>query len=306
MYSPRRTTPPLHLLRAFVATARFGSISQAAESLHLTQSAVSKQIQELERWVGVSLFERVRKRLTLSLAGERYEAAIRPLLVQIEAATLDLITSGDGGGALFISTLPTFGAKWLIPRLPDFQKACPQIALHFVPHAQGYDFLRADLDCSILYGEGHWPGAQADYLMGRDVALIAPPSRKGSPTLRKPADVSKFVLLHHTSVPHAWSRWSLRYDVQGLKTMSGPQFDQYHSLIRAVAVGMGLALVPSCLVEDDLAAGTVIAPLDQRHQEEMGYFLCYPAARQNHPPLVNFKRWVLAQCGGSEVRESAQ
>ncbi len=94
----RRLTPPVHLLRAFSTVARFGGVSRAAEALHLTQSAVSKQIQELEKWVGVDLFERSRKRLTLTPAGERYEKAVRALLSQLESATLELITSTDGGG----------------------------------------------------------------------------------------------------------------------------------------------------------------------------------------------------------------
>jgi len=166
----------LHLLRAFATTARFGSITRAAESLNLTQSAVSKQIQELERWIGVALFERVRKRLSLTPAGQKYEMAIRPLLAQLEAATLELITSSEGAAVLKVSTLPTFGAKWLIPRLPLFQRAHPQIAVQFVPHMQGYDFQLRDLDCSILFGNGHWPGAVADYLTGAQHVLIAPPA----------------------------------------------------------------------------------------------------------------------------------
>ena len=292
----RRLNPPLHLLRAFSTTARFGSISRAAESLHLTQSAVSKQVQELERWIGASLFERVRKRLTLTPAGQRYEAAIRPLLTQLEAATLELITSGDGGGALNLSTLPTFGAKWLIPRLPDFQRLHPQIALHFVPYVQGYDFQRADLDCSILFGDGHWPGAVADYLIGREVVLIAPAATPGQHALRQPDDVSKFVLLQHVSVPQAWARWCHKHHVTRVNPMAGPQLDQFHSLIRAVAVGMGVALVPRCLVQDDIAAGTVCAPLDDLHQDDMGYYLCYPEARAHLAPLVSLRKWLLAQC----------
>ena len=292
----RRLNPPLHLLRAFATTARFGSISRAAESLHLTQSAVSKQVQELERWTGAALFERVRKRLSLTPAGLRYEAAIRPLLAQLEAATLELITSGDGGGSLNLSTLPTFGAKWLIPRLPAFQAAYPQIALHFVPYVQGYDFHRADLDCSILFGDGHWPGAVADYLIGRELVLIAPPAALLKPLLQKPADIVQFALLQHVSVPQAWVSWCQKHDVQGVNPLVGPQLDQYHSLIRAVAVGMGVALVPRCLVQDDIANGMVSAPLDDGYLGDMGYYLCYPEARGHMGPLVSFREWLLEAC----------
>jgi LysR family transcriptional regulator, glycine cleavage system transcriptional activator len=291
----RRLYPSVHLLRAFVMTARYASISRAAEALHLTQSAVSKQIQELESTVGVNLFERVRKRLALTPAGSRYEAAIRPLLAQLEAATLDLITSTDGGGALHISTLPTFGAKWLIPRLPAFQKLHPQIALNFVPFAQGYTFARPDLDCSILFGEGNWPGAVADYVIGKEVVLIAPPSLKSKPLLKKPQDIAKFTLLQHPSVPQAWVHWCDAHGVQGVNSLAGPQLDQFHSLIRAVMAGMGLGLVPLCLVQEDINAGLVSAPLNDGYLGDSGYYLCYPEGKSNLTQLVHFKQWMLSQ-----------
>lgn len=292
----RRLHPPVHLLLAFTTTARFGSISRAAEALHLTQSAVSKQVLELERFTGVALFERVRKRLSLTPAGQRYDSAIRPLLAQIESATLELIAGADGGGALHVSTLPTFGAKWLIPRLPSFQSENPQVALHFVPYVQGYDFHRADLDCSILFGDGHWPGAVSEYLTGRDVILIAPPAPRRKPVLRKAAEVAHFARLQHTSVPHAWSHWCEAHGVTGINPFAGPQLDQFHSLIRAVAAGMGLALVPRCLVHDDLAAGTVSAPLEDGYVDELGYWLCYPQERAHLRPLLAFREWLLRNC----------
>ena len=292
----RQLHPPIHLLKAFAATARFGSISRAAEALYLTQSAVSKQVQELERLTGVALFVRLRQRLRLTPAGQRYEASVRAVLAQLEAATLELITSDDGGGALHLSTLPTFGAKWLIPRLPAFQRANPQVALHFVPYVQGYDFQRADLDCSILFGTGHWPGAVADYLTGREVVLIAPPAPRSRPLLRRPQDVATFERLHHVSAPDAWAHWFSAHGVPGLNPSAGPQLDQFHSLIRAVAAGMGVALVPLCLVQDDIAAGTVSAPLRDGYEDDLGYWLCYPEAKAHLPTLAGFRQWLLAEC----------
>ncbi|TWO73343.1 LysR family transcriptional regulator [Caenimonas sedimenti] len=291
----RRLQPPIHLLQAFVTTTRFGSISRAAEALHLTQSAVSKQVQELERHLGVALFERVRQRISLTPAGARYEASVRPLLSQLESATLEAMASHDGGGMLHLSALPTFSAKALIPRLPSFQKLHPQIALHFVPYTQGYDFSRKDLDCSILYGVGHWPGATATYLAGREVTLIAPPAPLLARKLRKPQDVASQVLLHHTTVPNAWDEWCGAHGVRGVNTFAGPQLDQYHGLIRAVAAGMGLALVPSCLVQDDVASGVIGAPMPDSYRSEFGYWVCHPEARASFDPLVKFKDWLIAQ-----------
>jgi LysR family transcriptional regulator, glycine cleavage system transcriptional activator len=276
-------------------TARHASISRAAETLHLSQSAVSKQIQELESSLGVDLFERVRKRLSLTPAGQRYEAAVRPILAQLEAATLELITNNDGGGSLHLSTLPTFGAKWLIPRLPTFQKLHPEIALNFVPFAQGYTFERPDLDCSILFGDGKWPETISEYLIGREVILIAPPPHLSECSLRQPRDIAKFVLLQHTSVPQAWFRWCEAHNITIKNSRVGPQLDQFHSVIRAVMAGMGLGLVPRCLVQEDLNAGLVIAPLDDGYIDTSGYYLCYPEGKKNFAPLLSFKQWLFSE-----------
>jgi LysR family transcriptional regulator, glycine cleavage system transcriptional activator len=300
--TPRQLHPPIHLLRAFISTVRFQSISRAADALHLTQSAVSKQVLELESMLGVTLFERVRKRLVLTAAGARYESAVRPLLTQLEAATLELMTSRDGGGALHLSCLPTFAAKWLIPRLPQFQASHPQIAVHFVPFAQGYTFARPDLDASILFGEGTWPGAQAVYLTGREVVLIAPPAPARKPLLREPRDIARFALLQHASVPHAWLAWCDAHGVDtgpsGVAALAGPQLDQFHTLIRAVSAGMGLALVPECLVLDDIASGAVSAPLRRTLRQDTytdpgGYHLVFPESKAHLPPLEAFKTWIL-------------
>lgn len=292
----RRLTPPVHLLRAFSTVARFGGVSRAAEALHLTQSAVSKQIQELEKWVGVDLFERSRKRLTLTPAGERYEKAVRALLSQLESATLELITSTDGGGALHLSSLPTFGASWLIPRLPQFQQRHPQVTLHFVPYAQGYDFESPHLDCSILFGEGHWPGARAHYLDGQDVALIAPPASFDGPPIRTPHDVARYTRLRHLTIPHAWMTWAHAWGVDNLDPVAGLQFDQFQTIIQAVMAGMGVALVPRCLVEAQIAKGLVSEPLPEHGLiSNLGYWLCYPESRANIAPLVALRNWLQEQ-----------
>ena len=296
--SLRRLAPPLHLLRAFSTVARFGGVSRAAEALHLTQSAVSKQIKDLETWVAVPLFERTRKRLALTPAGERYEKAVQAVLLQLEAATLELITSDDGGGALHLSSLPTFGAKWLIPRLPQFQLQHPQVTLHFVPYVHSYNFERPELDCAILFGDGHWPGVRAHYLTGRQLALIAP--RQGSEQApRQAGDVAACTRLRHVSVPEAWQRWAATHEMAGTDWLNGPQFDQFQTMIRAVMAGMGLALVPRCLVQDEIAAGVVREPLADAarrggYQSDVGYWFCYPEGRTQLHALQCFRQWLLA------------
>jgi DNA-binding transcriptional LysR family regulator len=249
----------------------------------------------------VALFERVRQRLVLTPAGKRYEAAIKPLMAQIESATLELIASGQGGGALRLSTLPTFGAKWLIPRLPRFSALHPRIDLQFVPYLQGYDLKASDLDCSILYGNGYWPGAVAQYLVGREMVLIAPVAARTSERISRHADIRRMTLLHHVSVPNSWALWC---EARGLKSVNGyrgPHLDQYQSLIRAVQAGMGLALVPLCLVLDDIAAGFVKTPFTETLTHEMGYWLCCPENKASLPTLDAFREWLRSETDPLEV-----
>lgn len=289
----RKLLPPTHLLRAFVCTARHGSVALAAEELHVTAGAVSKQLLELERWLGLALFERLKKRLHLTPAGTRYLALIEPLLQRIEAATLELLSGSTPAGALLLSTMPTFGAKWLFPRLPAFRAQYPQIELRFLPYVKGYDFEDPALDCAIRFGEGPWPGACADYLVGREAIVIAPPKLPEALALRVPADVAKHTLLRHVTTPQAWSDWCRQQGVEQVNPFAGPALDLVSNLVSAVQAGMGLALVPRCLVADEIATGTLAAPFTETLHRRAGYFLCYPQSKASLPALLCFRQWLL-------------
>jgi DNA-binding transcriptional LysR family regulator len=170
------------------------------------------------------------------------------------------------------------------------------VTLHFVPFVHGYDFSDPELDCSILFGDGHWPGARSHYLAGNDVALIAPRKELAEVDIRSPQDVTRCTLLRHVTVPEAWQRWSeAQTGLPEMDTLAGPQFDQFQTMIRAVSVGMGVALVPRCLVQDEITAGTVAEPLPGGgYTSELGYWLCYPEARAHLATLVRFRDWLLA------------
>ncbi|MBC7718565.1 MAG: hypothetical protein H7Z77_02060 [Chitinophagaceae bacterium] len=170
-----------------------------------------------------------------------------------------LVEPIDDGDALHLSSLPTFGAKCLIPKLPAFQAAYPHIALHFVPCVQGYDFSRPNLGCSILFGNGSWPGAVAEYITGRDVVLIAPPTAATQKTPKiqpKPAlyipeqlqiteqSIASMTLLHHISVPHAWAEWCAAHQVTGINPRRGPPVSSISQPDSRRTAGMDLALVP--------------------------------------------------------------
>src|SRR5437868_1417062 len=229
----RRLCPSMTELQAFEAAARHNSFTVAARELHVTQGAVSKQVRSLEAFLGVELFERVRQRLVLTDAGRRYLERIRPSLNEIEAATVELIASQGGGGTLHIASMPTLGAKWLIPRLPQFFEKHPEVKLEFVPHAQGYDFSQPDLDAAIRFGDGVWPGSLADYMTGREVLPVCRPAllaREPGGVVRTPAGLLRYPLLHHTTVPEAWSEWLGALGVSTRKGWSGARFDQFSLL----------------------------------------------------------------------------
>lgn len=250
---------------------------------------MSKQITELERLLGVALFARVRKRLVLNPAGAHYQGA----LALLENATLEAIASANAVGGLNLACLPTFAAKWLIPRLPSFYALHPRISLTFLPFMESYDFHLPQLDCAIRYGTGFWPQADCVPITGHDMVVIAPPGL--SPAIKAPADLVAHTLLHHLSVPTAWARWAAQHQASGLSTQGGTRLDQYHSLIRAVMAGMGVALVPQCLVQDDIGAGVVEAPLAQRLRSHEAYYLCFPPSKASLPALVAFREWLLEQ-----------
>jgi len=295
----KRLHPPMHLLRAFVATARQSTISGAARELHLTQGAVSKQVLELEALLGLALFERVRGRLVLSPSGQRYLPEVAQALQQLEAATLNVMAQRGRGGVLNLSTTPTFGAKWLIPRLPAFQAAHPEVFLNFIPFTRGNEPAPPQLDCAFRYGEGTWPGMAAHYIAGREFVLIAPPGLPASQRLRRPGDVRKHALLQHPMEATAWLRWCERHGVAHPDPMGGPKLDQVTSIVRAVMAGLGVGLVPRCLVEDDIANGLVAMPFGEELVMSTGYWLCYPEAKAHVPQLAVFRQWVAGQADGA-------
>lgn len=293
----RRLNPPLHLLRTFSTVVRFGGITRAAADLHLTQSAVTKQVQELERLLGVQLFTRSGKRLDLAPDGAQYERTIRPLLDLIESATLDLISGSVDGGVLTVSAMPTFSAKWLIPRLPDFQHKHPGVQINFVRYVSGFDYLDASIDCSFLFGDGKWPGAETLYVEGREVVLVAPVD--AGKAIHAAEDVRAFPLLRHITAPEDWPRWQEINQVPGLQTLSGPQFDNYHAMIQAVIAGIGIALIPRCLIDDELSNHQLIAPLYGQpgggYMSDYGYWFCCRQERTQSVPLRLFRDWLASQ-----------
>lgn len=287
----RRHCPSLVALQAFEAVAAHGSLTRAAQSLHISQGAVSKQIKQLESFLNIALFERERYGLVLTPVGQRYLQEITPALNRIEAATLHAVAPPRRGGVLRITCMPTLGAKWLIPKLPEFMQRWPDIELMFLPHRYGYDFSSPELDAAIRFGDGVWPDCRVDYVVGRAIVPVAKPGLFSLP-VASPDVLATLPLLQHVSAPHAWHDWMLAAGAHPDRVNKAPSFDQFSLLTEAAIAGLGVALIPACLIEDELRDGKLERVYDISILEQQGYYLCYPEDRTELPELVAFRTWL--------------
>ncbi|MDT4826792.1 transcriptional regulator GcvA [Achromobacter agilis] len=288
----RRFCPSLTDLQAFEVAARHSSFTRAAQELCVTQGAVSKQVKHLEEFVGIELFLRIRQGLVLTEAGRSYLTKIQAGLGQIEAATVELIAHQGQGGTLNLTCMPTFGARWLIPRLTAFMRLRPDIHVEFLPHRQGYDFSTPELDAAVRFGEGIWPGSGADYIVGREILPVCSP-RLIPGGCTSPVDLLAYPLLHHTSALEGWRDWFEQAGCDTRRSLEGARFDQYALLSQAAAAGFGVALIPRCLIEDELRDGKLAVAIQLPIRARMGYYLCYPEQKANLPTLQAFRTWLM-------------
>lgn len=294
----RQRTPrlSLDLLRGFQSAARHLSFTRAAQELNVTQSAVSRQIRQLEDHLGRQLFRRVKQRPILTEPGEVYAAAVRRLLDQAEAATLELMAYGSGGGELTVALLPTFGSRWLVPRLGDFTSRHPEIQLNLVTEVRPFDFSGSDIDVAVHFGSPDWPGAVCHRLMGEVVVPVAAPSLLGGRRrrLKRPADVGRFTLLQHVTRPDAWQKWLQACSVQSVDGRVGPRFEQFYMVIQAAIAGLGLAVLPRFLIQEELSAGRLVVAIDRPVESEHAYYLVHPERKAGLRRVTEFRDWLLA------------
>lgn len=293
-----RTLPSTAALQAFESAAFHGSVTLAARELHVTQGAVSRQIQALEQQLGVPLFHRARQRIRLTTPGERYLEHVRTAFDRLEAAALELRTLQRGGGVLHLAILPTYGTLWLIPRFPSFVEQHPAVQVDFTTRLVPFEFATEDLDAAIHYGDGHWPGALLDPLMDEHVLLVVSPAYRDRLPLRTEADLRRATLLQLATRPHAIVDWLASKGVTGVDGRRGPRFEHHQMVLQAVLAGLGAAVLPEFVVADALTAGSVVEPFaGTRHATGKGYWLAYPERRRTLPALLAFRDWLLRQHG---------
>jgi len=292
-----RRLPPLNGLRAFEAAARHLSFTRAAEELHVTQTAISHQIKALEERLGVRLFRRLPRGLVLTDEAQLFLPPIRAAFDQIAAAT-ERLTKDQGGGVLTVSALPSFAAKWLVPRIGRFRAACPDIEMRVSASSQLVDFARDDVDVAIRVGRGEYPGLRTERLFGDTLFPVCSPTLLDGPSpLAAPEDLRHHTLLSGDEYP-GWAKWLEHAGVSGIEVPRGPLFDDSSMVLQAAIEGHGVALARGVLAADDLAAGRLVKPFELSLPFHLAYFLVCPEATAERPKIRAFREWLLEEARG--------
>lgn len=286
-------------LRVVVALAQHGTVSAAAQALNLTQSAVSKQLKALEDLVGLALFTRTSRGLAPTEAGVIYIAQARVALGALETAAARVAGLRSSRPALRLHVLPILGDRWFMPRFSRFVEAHPDIEVQFSTFAASDTIAEADV--VFRFGDGQWPGWQADYFLGREVLLVGSPqfiARGGG--IAAPEDAWRFPILEHRQTPLHWSDFATSHGIGEVRAERLVRLGYYSLVIRAAIAGQGLALVPRSLILDELASGQLVNPAGLSYMSRNCYWLTTPLDRPRSADLATFCEWALAEARETE------
>jgi len=291
------STLPLNGLRAFEAAGRLLSFKKAANELSVTPAAISHLIQSLEDRVGQTLFVRHHRRIELSPAGELLLPGLRDGLLTLERSVRRLAML-DSDRRLVIAASPTFAARWLLPRIQDFQEQHPDLEVHISTSPHIVDLASYEADVALRYGTGDYPGLHVEALMAEGMTAVCSPSLlQGEHPLNRPEDLAYHTLLHDRSWGYVgsapdWDMWLRAAGVAGVDASKGPHFDIATMALAAAALGRGVALTTRSLVADDLDAGLLVTPFDLTVPiDARMHFVCLPESL-NRPAFVAFRDWV--------------
>jgi LysR family transcriptional regulator, glycine cleavage system transcriptional activator len=299
--------PSLDLLKGFEAAARRLSFTLAGEELHLTQSAVSRQIKELEGQLGVALFERRHRALALTEAGRVLLPAAVQVLGAMRAAT-ERLRELSGARRLSVATTAGFASLWLIPRLAGFARAHPEVDVRIAAEPRMQDLERDGVDVSIRYCPPALAGANAERLRGERVFPVCSPKllRDAQRPLAQPQDLRHHVLLH-VDDPDArwpWLNWRVWLEVVGqadLRPAGNLRFSGYEHVIPAAIAGHGVALGRSPLVDEALASGRLAVPFRRDANSERAYWIVVSRLAAGRSEVSDFVSWLKRESAKDEA-----
>jgi LysR family transcriptional regulator, glycine cleavage system transcriptional activator len=296
-----RDLPPTASLRAFSCSAHTLSFKRAAAELHLSASALSRQIQGLELHLGVKLFRRLNPGLELTDEGRRYLLTVDAVLERLFAAQEELSPKLR---PLRISALQSFSESWLVPHLPDFERDHPEIPLELEATLRYADFARDPVDVAIRFGTGPWEGLHSEALLELRFFPVASPALvAGPPALVQPSDLAHHTLIHSVQTPDAWPAWLRAAGVEGLEPRRSVSYDHVALALAAAESSQGVALSTPILLGKRLQEGKLAKPFElEVTSGETYHFVCRPEDLSD-PRIGAFHDWLvakLAEASGSQ------
>jgi len=298
----KRLVPSMAALQCFEAAARHLSFTRAAEELHLTQSAVSKQVAQLEEMLRHHLFLRIRRRLQLTPAGTLYLAEVNKILTQVDMSSRYILTYGDETEVLTVATQPSFGVSWLIPKLKGFGKQHPNIHLDIRNDLEPYAVLHAQADVVFFFGQATWPGATCLELFGEEVIPVCTADLLADGALTHAGQLADLVLMQCTSRPEAWHEWFQEQGLQSANSYQGPRFDTFYMCLAAAAAGCGVALVPRYLAERELADGRLVIPWSHAMHSKGKHYMAHPEHSAEVPKIRHLVDWITQQLPAAQEK----
>lgn len=284
--------PPLNAVRTFEAAGRLQNFSAAALELSVTPGAVSRQIKHLEATLGVALFDRQGTEVRLSARGQTYLREIQEALRQIEIAT-GMIAAPAAVQPLRIWGSRYFIRLWLLPRLPDFQAAHPDLEVT-ITTVMPNDPVSTEADVAIRIGEGKWPGMKADLLMRRILTPVCSPRYlKNAPALRGPENLREHILLETTTDTDDWRRWQACTGSTHAELGRRIVFTSTDVAYSAALDGLGIVLGRRHFIESDLEKGNLVAPFETDYVAPGGFYLVYPDRETQPRRVILFRNWIL-------------
>lgn len=287
----RKKIPSSSSLQAFEAAARHGNFARAAEELSLTEGAISRQIGRLESHLNCKLFDRVGSRVKLNAVGTTYAHHVRETLERLDRDTQYIQGLPEGTQSLEISALPTFANRWLIPRLGKFQKKHPNIVVNITVRAEPFILAGSGFDAAIHFEHPAWAGMRTQFLLEERLIPVCHPTLLSDQNLKE--QLLQLPRIHRRQNPEAWLEYAEEHGIPFKRPAQGVRYDLHEMAISAALAGLGVALVPSMYVENELKNGLLIAPWAKSQTLKKRFCLIKSSETGiNEITLMAFEKWL--------------
>ncbi len=294
-----RKIPPMNAVKAFEAAARHVSFTKAAEELHVTHGAVSRQVSLLEDWLGTTLFQRGASQIGLTENGRAYAREITSLLDRISVVTAQ-VAEKAAPSAINVNAPAAFVIGWLIPRLSVYQRRRPGVEVRLTTSIAPVHFQENNYDLAIRGALEPLTSCDSVPFMMETIVPICHADLAESGGLRTPADLARHTLIRYATEPHPWSRW---FQAAGVPETTGAgtlNFEQMFFALQAASEGLGVVLMPLFLVADDIVAGSLCAPFGFLGAMHRHYFANTSPASAHNPVLAEFRAWLIEEGRSTE------